>query len=67
MNNQTKQEQVETGRMRTRTAIVLLLLLTLCASIYIPGILEGDTKSLVIGGLLNAFGVAMVFYFKKEE
>lgn len=67
MNNEDRTFNVERGRQRVRAAIVLILLTALCSAIYIPGVLEGETKSMVIGGLLNAVGVAMVFFFKKVE
>jgi len=56
----------EERRSRTRTAIVLLLLITLCMLAVSP-FTDSDLKQLVIGGLINSLGMAIVFYFKKSE
>lgn len=67
MTGEDRSFNVERGRQRVRAALVLILLTALCSAIYVPGVLEGETKSLVIGGLMNALGVAIVFFFKKGE
>jgi len=55
-------------RTLTRTAGFVILLLTLCISVFLPATcIALNTKNLVIGGLLSAFGSIIVFYYKKQE
>lgn len=67
MNERNNKDDIERGRMRTRTAAFLILLSVLCATIFLPGVISGDAKNNVIGGLINLLGVAFVFYFKQGE
>ena len=67
MNNEDRDFNVERGRQRVRAAIVLILLVTISAAIFTPGVLEGETKSLAVGAWIEALGIAIVFFFTKKD
>ena len=57
-------DNIELIRAITRSAAFLIPLGTLCVGVFT---LTGDSKSIVIGGIISAVSMAGVFYFKKSE
>lgn len=57
------QEKIEWARTETRTAVTLILVTTLCSSVF----LIPQFQELLIGGLIGSSTTALIFYFKKSE
>ena len=57
-------DRIELIRTATRSAAFIIPLMTLCTAVFA---LEGEAKSLIIGGVISIVSMAGVFYFKKSE
>jgi len=62
MNKANVQDKTEWARTKTRTAVTLMLIGTLCSAVF----LIPKFQELLIGGLIGSATTALIFYFEKS-